>query len=140
MLAKAQNATTQPAAMTWRTGSALPKNCRKPWCAHPDVTAAAIASTRAMIDFHGRAFACTFATCADRSSCGPSSMPGTSRLPGSGCLDRITVSGEGGGHAPGPGNSPGGPGAGRLRGRQQRLPDGYPDPAAEAVGDAAERA
>ena len=55
-LANTQNATAVAAAMIWWTTSVLPKKSLKPLCAHPDVAAAAIASTSAMIDFHGLVF------------------------------------------------------------------------------------
>jgi hypothetical protein len=78
MLANTQNAAAVAAAMTWLitlsvplTTLSVPKKCSKWLCAQPEVMAAPIASTSAMIDFHGLVFALTMATWADRSICGP---------------------------------------------------------------------
>ena len=99
LLATAQNATAPPAAMSCFGTCSLPKKLWKPSCAHADVTPAAMASTRAMIDRHGRTLARTMATCSDRSSCGPSGRCMGGNLPS--CrirlwLDRPTVPGESG--------------------------------------------
>ena len=70
-LANTQNATAVAAAMIWWTTASARKKCWKSLCAQPDAAAAAIASTSAMIAFHGLVFAFTMATWADRSICGP---------------------------------------------------------------------
>ena len=61
-LANTQNATAVPAATTWLTSSLVAKKLRKCPCAQPETDAAPIASTSAMIDFHGLVFAFTMAT------------------------------------------------------------------------------
>jgi hypothetical protein len=71
MLANTQNAAAVAAAMTRLATLSAPKKCSKWLCAQPDVMAAPIARTSAMIDFHGLAFALTMATWEDRSRCGP---------------------------------------------------------------------
>src|SRR5215469_4036107 len=97
MLANAQNAMAHAAAMIcigkWPGENS---DWKSRW-AHPDVAPAAIASTRAMIDFHGRALARTLATRADRSTCGPSGrcIGGTSVLPMR-LLRPLTVPGKAG--------------------------------------------
>ena len=47
------------------------KKGAEPSAGRPEMTAAAIASSRAMIDFHGLVLRLTRSTCADRSICRP---------------------------------------------------------------------
>src|SRR5437773_5572802 len=54
--------------MNWLTRSFEVKVPRRAWC---EMTAAAIASIRAMIDFHGLVLRLTRSTCVDRSICLP---------------------------------------------------------------------
>src|ERR1700732_7062 len=78
-----------------------------------EMTAAPIASSSASIDFHGRVFGVTRATCAARSICSPLCTRGSS-LHDSGV--RLTLSGG----RPGPLDGPGEPGQDEP-GRQKAL-------------------
>src|SRR5258707_3834626 len=54
--------------MSWLARSFVVKVPRRAWC---EMTAEAIASSRAMIDFHGLVLRLTRSTCVDRSICLP---------------------------------------------------------------------
>src|SRR6516165_4448372 len=54
--------------MNWLVRSLSVKAPRRAWC---EMTADAIASSRAMIDFHGLALRLTRSTCVSRSTCLP---------------------------------------------------------------------
>src|SRR5437899_1092474 len=54
--------------MSWLARSFVVKVPRRAWC---EMTAAVIASSRAMIDFHGLVLRLTRSTCVDRSICLP---------------------------------------------------------------------
>src|SRR6266702_206280 len=54
--------------MNWLARSFVVKVPRRAWC---EMTAAAIASSKAMIDFHGLVLRLTRSTCVDRSTCLP---------------------------------------------------------------------
>src|SRR5258707_13583858 len=54
--------------MSWLARSFVVKVPRRAWC---EMTAEAIASSRAMIDFHGLVLRLTRSTCVDRSTCLP---------------------------------------------------------------------
>src|SRR6185312_230121 len=54
--------------MSWLARSFVVSVPRRAWC---EMTAEAIASSRAMIDFHGRVLRLTRSTCVDRSICLP---------------------------------------------------------------------
>src|SRR5271165_2291885 len=55
----------------WLVRSLVLRKVDRPWLARCEMTAAAIASTSAIIDCHGRVLRLTRSTCADRSICLP---------------------------------------------------------------------
>src|ERR1700738_2265498 len=88
------NSAAAPLAMNWLVRwLAVKKICEllrallRAWC---EMTAAAIASSRAIIDFQGRVLRLTRSTCADRSICLTSRTRGSSLR---GYLVRLTLSG-----------------------------------------------
>src|SRR5208283_1624279 len=53
----------------WLVRSLVLRKLARPWLARCEMTAAAIASSSAIIDFHGRVLRLTRSTCAERSIC-----------------------------------------------------------------------
>jgi len=118
---KMRNSTAEPMEMIWLTLWLVLHRNSESWRAASETTAEAIASTRAMIDFHGRVLRLTRATRSERSTC-LSCTRGTSLRTIRPNAIRPEAGGAGGGTT--------------SRDREKRWGPGHigPDPSAYAIG------